>query len=268
MFGYHEPDKRAGWEADTPSGDTFVRDYVVATADWLEDLAGRCDQRFTRDGELALHDPESPEPLVNQALVLDPALAADAAALAARLQEWYDAGSSPGFALFSPWPTADLRPHGFELGGHPPLMLRPAGGVARPAPAVLEVTEVHDAAGLDDFSRVATLGFPIPSLDGRQIWPEGALDVPGFHLFVGYAEGEPVCCAGAHIDDRLQHVELVATRPEWRGRGFGEAITWPATLIDATKPAGLLASDDGRPVYERMGYVAVSRFTNWVKRAA
>jgi hypothetical protein len=48
-----------------------------------------------------------------------------------------------------------------------------------------------------------------------------------------------------------------------RGRGFGAAVTWAATLADPAKPAVLIASDPGRPVYERMGYLRLMRLTMW-----
>jgi hypothetical protein len=36
------------------------------------------------------------------------------------------------------------------------------------------------------------------------------------------------------------------------------------TLVRPEAPAALIASDLGRPVYERMGYVALVRFTLWL----
>lgn len=51
--------------------------------------------------------------------------------------------------------------------------------------------------------------------------------------------------------------------PAARGRGFGEAITWQATRAAPKLPALLLASDAGCPVYERMGYLPLFRFTLW-----
>ena len=42
-------------------------------------------------------------------------------------------------------------------------------------------------------------------------------------------------------------------------------MTWAATLADPERPAVLVASDDGRPTYERMGYVAVARWTAWLR---
>ena len=59
----------------------------------------------------------------------------------------------------------------------------------------------------------------------------------------------------------MNHVELVATLPDARGHGYGEAVTWAATLAAPEVPAVLIASDLGRPVYERMGYLALDRWT-------
>ena len=42
-------------------------------------------------------------------------------------------------------------------------------------------------------------------------------------------------------------------------------MTWAATLADPDQPAVLVASDDGRPVYERMGYLAIERWTAWLR---
>jgi hypothetical protein len=262
MEPYEEPGLPAGWETDTPPGDTFVRDYLLATADWSAAVADRAGQRFERDEHVALHDAGSPIEQLNVTLVLHPAAFGDPAAFVDRLQRWYGDASGGGFALFSPWPTPDLRPYGLKLDGHPPLMLRAAGGEPRPAPENLRIEAVQDADGLADFTRAAALGFGIdPGPD--PLLPLAAIDVPDFQMFVGYADGEPVACSAGRVAERLQHVEIVATRQDWRGRGYGEALTWSATMLDPSKPAGLIASDAGRPVYERMGYIALTRLTSW-----
>jgi hypothetical protein len=59
-------------------------------------------------------------------------------------------------------------------------------------------------------------------------------------------------------------VEFISVDATLRGRGFGAAITWAATLAQPELPAVLIASDDGRPVYERMGYATICRFTLWM----
>ena len=60
-------------------------------------------------------------------------------------------------------------------------------------------------------------------------------------------------------------VEYVAALATARGRGAGAAATWAATLCVPDLPAVLIASDDGRPLYEAMGYVAIERWTAWVR---
>ncbi|MGZ4736842.1 MAG: GNAT family N-acetyltransferase, partial [Acidimicrobiia bacterium] len=65
------------------------------------------------------------------------------------------------------------------------------------------------------------------------------------------------------VNDVCVDVEWVATHEDVRGRGFGAAVTWAATLAAPDTPAVLIASDPGQPVYERMGYVRLMRLTMW-----
>ena len=55
-------------------------------------------------------------------------------------------------------------------------------------------------------------------------------------------------------------------RSDVRGRGFGADITDAAATADPTMPATLVASDLGRPVYERLGFVAYYRIHLWLNR--
>jgi len=41
-------------------------------------------------------------------------------------------------------------------------------------------------------------------------------------------------------------------------------VTWAASSIDPSLPAVLIASDDGRPVYDRLGYLSIARWTLWL----
>jgi hypothetical protein len=41
---------------------------------------------------------------------------------------------------------------------------------------------------------------------------------------------------------------------------------WEATRADPQLPATLLSSDPGRPLYERMGYLPLLRFTVWSRQ--
>ena len=76
------------------------------------------------------------------------------------------------------------------------------------------------------------------------------------------SHGHLGCPARLHIAQPAR-----ANRSRTRGRGAGAVVTWAATLADPNRPAVLLASDDGRPIYARMGYVAVERWTAWLRLA-
>lgn len=210
-------------------------------------------------------DNHAPHPLMNSATLLAPLDDADAPALVAGLRRFYAAGTGAAWALWSAWPTPDLGLLGGAFAGQPPLMVRPAGAFA-PAPPELAIREVTDGAGLVDFERTFIEGYPVHEL---QPFRPGALFTPpvlggDYHLWVGYVAGRPVCCAIAHVSDAVVGIHFVATLPEARGRGYGAAITARAASTDPTRPAVLQASDEGRPVYERIGFTIHSRFDLWI----
>ncbi len=249
-----------GWHADTPPGDTLVHAYVASFTGWLPDLAARLGVRALDDPDVAAMDTGSAFFLANGAMLRRPGTPEAARAAVLRAADFFAAGTGGPWALFAPFPGPDLAVDGLHLEGHPPFMVRPPGGAAPPDPDGLEIVEATDAATMVDFAR-ALAGYPAP--DSEVFANPALLDSPGTRVFVGFVAGEPVACAAAHVTDACVHVEWVATHEHARGRGIGAAVTWRATLADPAKPAVLLASDAGRPVYERMGYLPVTRFTCW-----
>jgi hypothetical protein len=172
--------------------------------------------------------------------------------------------------LASPFAVPDLSARGWSLVGHPPLMVRPV--LPNPAvrvPVELTLHEVADEPGLEVFERTLVDGFPDPTLQPYR-WGgmhDGRVLGGPTHFFTGFVAGRPVATASGHVAAGVNLVEMVATDSQARGCGYGEAVTWAATLVDPRLPAALLASDLGRPVYERMGYVAVARWTMWHRPA-
>lgn len=165
--------------------------------------------------------------------------------------------------------TPDLADRGWQLVGHPPLMIRSAGGPPGPEPAELTITEVADEAGLEVFERTLVDAYPDPQ---QQPYRWGGLHdgrVLGgpTHFFTGWVAGRPVATATSHVAAGLNVVEMVATEETARGRGYGAALTWRASTTDPELPAALIASDLGRPVYECLGFVTVDRWTFWHRPA-
>ncbi len=86
----------------------------------------------------------------------------------------------------------------------------------------------------------------------------------GLRAWVGYLDGRPVATAGSHTAHGLTEIEWVGTRPTARGRGVGANLTWTASSADPDADAVLLATDDGQPVYRRLGFVPLLRLTMWM----
>lgn len=256
-----------GVRPSTPDGDNLVLDFARAEAAAFGALVGTNGGRVLDDDDAGVHlrDLGAGSPFGNPALLTRPVADADTDDVIGRLRGFY--GGSPGgpYLVFSPWRTTDWTVHGFVRVGHPPLMLRPVGGAAAPVDG-LDVIEVTDREGLDQFERTLVEAYPVPEM---QPWRPGVIVGPSlldtrWRLYVGLHGGEVVATAGAYVAPTLTLVELVSTRPEYRGRGFGAAVTAAATFAEPARPAMLISSDDGRGVYGALGYLPMQRYTLWL----
>lgn len=245
---------RTGWAGTTPSGDTLALAALRSTADRAADLAHASGGRVQRDGDLVLADAGSGFLFHNVACS---ARTVDVAA--ARTICGFFPPERP-FVVLSPHPTPDLRCTGLDLMGHPPLMVRPAGGTPPAPPPGVTVDEVRDAADLATWSEVLAAGYPAAFAP----IPSGLLG-SATRFWLGRAAGRPVATAMSYAAHGVVSVEMIATLPGYRGRGIGAAVSWAATLAEPALPAVLIASDDGAGVYRRMGYLAVTRWTLWFR---
>lgn len=133
----------------------------------------------------------------------------------------------------------------------------------RPDPAGLLIERVATKEGLALAADIAgaTFGLP-PEKRPRYLEVFSALGFAAeaaFQSYVGYVAGAPVAVSQSFIDDGVVGIYTVATLPEYRGRGYGAALTL-APLRDArTRNCryGILQSTEmGRRVYERLGFRA------------
>jgi hypothetical protein len=249
-----------GWQRDTPVGDNLLRAHFLAFADYFVEH-GRAHGHATLDDEdvgATQHPYENY--LLRAAVARRPP--PDPGTLAAKLDDFF---GDQRYGVFVPGLVP--APAGMELGGHPPFMVRAAGGSAPPRPSGLRIQEVRDEHHVRDFEAAMVAGYPIAELEGAEPgagFGPGVLDIPRLRLWVGYEGDRPVATSGTVVAHGLNHIEWISARREVRGRGYGAAMTWQATFADPNLPAVLIASDDGRPVYERMGYLPVLRCTFWL----
>ncbi len=264
-----EPSLRTDWAPDTPVTDTYLRRFVSNWTAAVEAEGVPLGARAQRHDDVAAVDLGRPAGPVNVATLLAPLFADDANRVMTVLDRFYgfSAGThTGGVTLFSPWPTPDLTSHGWSLLDYQPLMLRPPGGEAPSPPPGLRIERVRSEASLRAFEETILRGF----------WPEESeRPAPGttvsprligddrLHLWVGWEDERPVCAASAFVAAGITNVTLVATVTEARRRGYGAAVTWRATLADPALPAMLLATDQGRHLYEQIGYLPLFRFTIW-----
>ena len=104
-------------------------------------------------------------------------------------------------------------------------------------------------------------GYPVPAGDVPVAEPGIVGSV--VRLFLGSVAGRAVGVAGSAVHHGLVEVDWVAVLPEARGRGYGAALTAAAAAVAPDLPAVLLASDDGRPTYRRLGFIDLFRVTMW-----
>ena len=171
-------------------------------------------------------------------------------------------GPGGGWQVIDASATADLEREGFHPGTEP-CMWRPAGGAAPPPPPGLTIVEVGSDATVADMNAVIIEGYGLPSTCEGHMFESAAFGDSRYRAWVGYVDGRPVSTATAGVAAGLVGVYVVATVPEARGRGYGEALTWSAVASAPELDATLQASDMGKPIYERMGFETIATLTVW-----
>ena len=257
-----------GWELDAPPSDTVLRQFILSQVAFQE-LAGRAMGATVavNDRYIAV-DTGRPATFLNLALLRKPLAGAELEQTMEELEAIYGvAGASGSAVVYSPLPTPDLSSWGWTLSGHPPLQLR------SPLTPPIDTSSIRiDPVTGDDelhiFERIAIEGFPMDEMRGappNSLFTPSMLADPRFGAWLGYLGDEPVSGAASMLEDGMVDVVMVATLPQARRKGIGLAITQRAARPELGLPAALLSSDEGRPIYERLGFVPILRGSFWYR---
>jgi ribosomal protein S18 acetylase RimI-like enzyme len=133
----------------------------------------------------------------------------------------------------------------------------------------LDMRRVADEKTLLDIYDINCAGYYVaPELGRASTGPVTDWDENTFG-YVAYRDDEPVACAATFPVDNRLYVGMVATMPQARRRGYAETVL-RHSLEQAARATGLRrtvlhASNEGFPIYLRMGYRETSRFSVYMR---
>jgi GNAT superfamily N-acetyltransferase len=161
--------------------------------------------------------------------------------------------------------------------GLPPAEAEPAmwmspdaadGAVTATAGAGLEIRLVRTSAELRDWAWVLAANWDPPSATVLEFYERTAsrLLTPGgpARLLVGYHHGRPACTAEVVVHAGTAGLYNISTLASQQRRGFGTAISAAALRLAADSGAHaavLTASEQGEPVYRRLGFSVFGSLT-------
>ncbi|MHB8513721.1 MAG: GNAT family N-acetyltransferase [Actinomycetota bacterium] len=141
----------------------------------------------------------------------------------------------------------------------PAMMLQPIPDL--PDDSRFDIRIVEDETSLDEHVRVQAQGFESPIENVRVFTPSSLLRVSKF--FLAYIDGEPAATSIVGITGNAAGIFGVSTRPEFRNKGIGRAVTRAAIAHAAEAGcdfAYLHATSMGLPVYERLGFKTLTYY--------
>jgi len=141
-----------------------------------------------------------------------------------------------------------------------------------PRPDELLIDQVATAAQVREWTDLfdSSFGIDPPRGDDHpwlQPWRQLCLGPTSpYRLFIGRREGVAVSCSMAFLDRDSVGLYGIGPPPEFRGRGYGSALTvagieWGAS--NGASVAVLQASEMGEPVYRSLGFRRVFDMIAW-----
>lgn len=202
-----------------------------------------------------------PHPFGNFACISHPA---DAAGVQAAIAPLLTCGAPAAAAFAGPVPATVeqiLTDGGFARHGGLPAMAVDIDKLGATAlPSGYTFARVTKSADRDTWADVFSRGYGLPlrvgAMFARGINDDARSDAP-LQYFWALHNGTPVATSLVYLHNGVAGIYGVATLPEERGKGLGAHVT--AEPLRMTRALGyrvgiLQASDDGHPVYLRIGF--------------
>jgi GNAT superfamily N-acetyltransferase len=133
-----------------------------------------------------------------------------------------------------------------------------------PGHPALRFERILNDLTIEDFAQLNCVSYDVPVETSLSLVKEHTLWREHAYGFVAYESNKPVSTATAIINEGCLFLFLVATMPEARRKGYGEAVVryalqtaYGATGISRTV---LHATEAGYPLYLRLGYHPTVKF--------
>ena len=140
---------------------------------------------------------------------------------------------------------------------------------AATAPSGLELSVPGDDAGCSTILDLNSAAYGMDLAAAKDLVGTASFWANHFPV-IGAVGGTPAVTASVLMTDTCRYVALVATDPAQQRRGFANAAMRRALELSATvygeRSTVLHATAVGRPVYERMGYRAISNHTLFMEK--
>jgi GNAT superfamily N-acetyltransferase len=133
-----------------------------------------------------------------------------------------------------------------------------------PGHSALQFVRISDNSTIQAFAELNCVSYNIPIETSVSLVTEHTLWHKHAYGFVAYEGDKPVSTATAIINEGCLFLFLVATTPDARRQGYGEAVVRHAlqTAYEATgiQRTVLHATEAGYPLYLRLGYHPTAKF--------
>jgi GNAT superfamily N-acetyltransferase len=166
-----------------------------------------------------------------------------------------------------------LRAHGLVPEDRETVVIAPVAELAA-EPRLPDGVTLREVTARPDLDRIAGLehavwGGEFPSWIADDLGAELAADPAGLAVVVAEAGDTTVCAAWIRFEQGTDFATLWggATRREWRRRGIYRALVAYRASLAAERGFRFLevdASDDSRPILERLGFTPVTTTTPYV----
>jgi ribosomal protein S18 acetylase RimI-like enzyme len=144
-----------------------------------------------------------------------------------------------------------------------------AGSLALPTRALPEIDcrPVRDASTRFAFAELTAMCFDIPFSVARAVYEPEPAWRGDYRGFVAFVEGRPVSMVALVRAEGALGVYSLGTLPDYRRRGYGEALLRAALAErQVGEPLVLESTEAGYPLYRRLGFKDVARFSVYLTK--